>query len=323
MPQGVRASSWGTPRDTGASPQPGRGRPSCPSSPSPAGGMSSHGCLCCVPPGHLYSRPLFKNVSALFQAGCSLCRHHPCSHGDTNCGVTAACSPASCSGRSPSRVPGEMLPGEMLRQDHTRPPAGLGPVFKPCFHPSVYFSPKQLLPQLPGQVCRRPTGNWARGGCFPQAAPEPREGWHRPLSFHPHPFHGLKMDPVSQIHPLASLLSGCARPLKPAPWGQDEGLPMGTSALLLEMLLQRLLQPCLRHFRARRADRAAPASPPVPQPARDGRYAAEKVRPASVRAQHFPSPSSDPAVPLPGWNFKVTQQVCWKERVCPASSSSG
>lgn len=164
------------PRDTGASPQPGRGRPSCPSSPSPAGGMSSHGCLCCVPPGHLYSRPLFKNVSALFQAGCSLCHHHPCSHSDTNCGVTAACSPASCSGRSPSRVPGEMLPGEMLRQDHTRPPAGLGPVFKPCFHPSVYFSPKQLLPQLLGQVCRRPTGNWARGGWFSPSSPRAQGG---------------------------------------------------------------------------------------------------------------------------------------------------
>lgn len=110
------------------------------------------------------------------------------------------------------------------------PPPSCRPICKPCFQPSVCFSPEQLLPQLPGQVCPHPAGNWAQGGLFSPSSPR-TQGGMAPTS--PPSRRGAQNEPDFPNPSPGLPPFGCPKPSQPAPRGRDEGLSMGASSPLL------------------------------------------------------------------------------------------
>lgn len=193
----------------------------------------------------------------------------------------------------------------------THPLTGIGPIFKPLFHPDFYFAPAQLLSQLPhrARCVSVPRGGWHYGMLLLSSEPGCRGlsgmGWDR--------LGVLDTNPVSRTHSL---------PFCSVRHPPNQQLLDGTQAGKLSQALWLPAAPAASCFRAQHTNQMDPNSLPISHCSGMADLWWGKVRPDSVQAQHFPNPCSHPALLLPAWNFKVTQQVCWKEFVCPVSSPS-
>lgn len=174
--------------------------------------------------------------------------------------------------------------------------------------PSCYLS----CHTVPRQVCPCPHRMllWmlllSSEPSFPKAAP--RTGWDGVG------LTGmLDMNPMSRIH---------SQPFCSVRHPQNQRLLDGTQAGKLSQALWLTAAPAASCFRPQHTNQMDPNSLPISHCSGMADLRWGKVRPDSVQAQHFPNPHHHPALLLPAWNFKVTQQVCWKEFVCPVSSPS-
>lgn len=179
-----------------------------------------------------------------------------------------------------------------------------------------YFAPTRLLSQLPHSteagVSLSPWDGIMGCCCSAQSLLFPRQpsglrgmGWD--------PLGMLGMNPVSRIHSL---------PFCSVRHPQNQRLLDGTQAGKLSQALWLTAAPAASCFRAQHTNQMDPNSLPISHCSGMADLRWGKVRPGSVQAQHFPNPCRHPALLLPAWNFKVTQQVRWKEFVCPVSSPS-
>lgn len=170
--------------------------------------------------------------------------------------------------------------------------------------PSCYLS----CHTVPG-VSLSPWGGWHDGMLLLSSEPGCRGlggmGWDR--------LGVLDTNPVSRTHSL---------PFCSVRHPPNQQLLDGTQAGKLSQALWLSAAPAASCFRAQHTNQMDPNSLPISHCSGMADLWWGKVRPDSVQAQHFPNPCSHPALLLPAWNFKVTQQVCWKEFVCPVSSPS-
>lgn len=133
---------------------------------------------------------------------------------------------------------------------------------------------------------------------FSQGSPQDWVGWDR--------LGMLATSPVSRTHSL---------PFCSVRHPPNQRLLDGTQAGKLSQALWLTAAPAASCFRAQHTNQMDPNSLPISHCSGMADLRWGKVRPDSVQAQHFPNPPHHPALLLPAWNFKVTQQVCWKEFV--------